>query len=147
MNEVLGGGQGPQPRKMWLGRRPNHKPNPNQAEKNEGPSKARLASIERMMAATEELEERSKDSPRLAGFPRKPVMRHMSRIDVGISKGLCVQPSCSRAALISSAPSGAPCAPEVPCLAGEPYPIMVRQAIRTGLVAVCADDSAWAISV
>ena len=32
MNEVLGGGQGPQPRKMWLGRRPNHKPNPNQAE-------------------------------------------------------------------------------------------------------------------
>jgi len=75
MNEVLGGGQGPQPRKMWLGRRPNHKPNPNQAEKNEGPSKARLASIERMMAATEELEERSKDSPRLAGFPRKPVMR------------------------------------------------------------------------
>ena len=66
VDEVLGGGKSPQPRKTWLGGRPHHKPTPNHAEKNEGPSKARLASIERMMAATEELEERSKDSPRLA---------------------------------------------------------------------------------
>ena len=62
VDEVLGGGKRPQPRKTWLGGRPK----PNHAGKNEGPSKARLASIERMMAATEELEERSKDSPRLA---------------------------------------------------------------------------------
>ena len=64
VDEVLGGGKRPQLRKTWLGGRPNH--NPNHAGKNEGPSKAHLASIERMMAATEELEERSKDSPRLA---------------------------------------------------------------------------------
>ena len=64
VDEVLGGGKRPQLRKTWLGGRPNHKPN--HAGRNEGPSKAHLASIERMMAATEELEERSKDSPRLA---------------------------------------------------------------------------------
>jgi hypothetical protein len=35
-------------------------------KKNEGPSKAQLAAIEGMVSATEELEEQSKDSPRLA---------------------------------------------------------------------------------
>ena len=44
-----------------------------------------------------------------------------------------VQPSFSRAPLISSAPSGEPCADALPALVGAPKPMVVLQAISTGL--------------
>ena len=64
-DEFPRGGKGREPQKMWLGAGPKHKPTPNHAEKNnEGPSQAQLAAIEGMVAATEELEERSMGSER-----------------------------------------------------------------------------------
>ena len=53
-------------------------------------------------------------------------------MSAGTSKGGEVQPSRSRAALISSAPRGEPWAFSVPALVGAPKPMVVRQAIRVG---------------
>ncbi len=64
----------------------------------------------------------------------------------GISKAGAVQPSFSRVAATSAAPSAAPCTPCVPALFGAPKPIWVLQAISTGLSEFCALLSAAAIS-
>src|SRR5665213_1774223 len=58
-------------------------------------------------------------------FERSPALRHAPRISVGTSNGACVQPSFSRAPLISSTPSGEPCAEDLPDLVGAPKPMVV----------------------
>ena len=65
-----------------------------------------------------------------------------ARISAGTSKGGDVQPSRSRAPLISSAPSGEPWPLSVPALVGAPNPMVVRQAIRLGR----SDDFAHAMA-
>ena len=67
-------------------------------------------------------------------------------MSAGISNGAWVQPSFSRAPLISSAPSGEPCADALPALVGAPKPMVVLQAISTGLSDVCAFSSAAAMA-
>ena len=65
-------------------------------------------------------------------WPRAPSLRQPSSTGSGTSNGWYGQPSPSRAAAISSAPSGAPCAFSVPCRFGAPKPMTVRQAISDG---------------
>ena len=67
-------------------------------------------------------------------------------MSAGISNGACVQPSFSRAPLISSAPSGEPCADALPALLGAPKPMVVLQAIITGRSEACAFSSAAAMA-
>src|SRR5437764_12173016 len=67
-------------------------------------------------------------------------------MSAGTSNGGEVQPSFSRAPLISSAPSGEPCEPAVPDLVGAPKPIVVRQAIIEGLSAFRAASIGRAIA-
>ncbi len=57
----------------------------------------------------------------------------LGHVGSGISKGAAVQPSASRVACTSAAPSAAPCTSCVPALLGEPMPITVLQQIRVGL--------------
>src|SRR5262249_62132798 len=64
---------------------------------------------------------------------RPPIVRHAFMISAGTSNGGNVQPSVSRAPLISSAPSGEPCDFSEPCLVGAPNPILVLQAMSVGL--------------
>ena len=49
-------------------------------------------------------------------MPRAPAARQAASTSAGTSKGALVQPSLSRAPLISSAPSGSPCVEALPCL-------------------------------
>ncbi len=67
-------------------------------------------------------------------------------MSAGTSKAGELQPSFSRAPLISSAPSGEPCEPAVPALVGAPKPMVVRQAIIVGLSDVCAASNARAMA-
>ena len=69
-----------------------------------------------------------------------------SRTSVGIWNGASLQPSFSRAPLISSAPSGEPCELDLPALVGAPKPIVVLQAIIDGLSEVLAFSIAAAIA-
>src|SRR6185437_15917614 len=80
------------------------------------------------------------------GFERSPALRQAERISAGISNGAWFQLSFSRAPLISSAPSGEPCAEALPDLVGAPKPMMVLQAIRTGRSEFCAFAIADAIA-
>jgi len=81
-----------------------------------------------------------------AVLPAKAALRHISRTSAGMAKAPSVQPSCSRAPRISSAPSGAPWDFSVPALFGAPKPMMVRQAISEGRSLPCAFSSALAIA-
>ena len=67
-------------------------------------------------------------------------------IPSGISKGPWFQPSADFAAAASSAPSAAPWLAAVPAFFGAEKPMMVRQAMITGLRDFCAQLSAEAIS-
>ena len=79
-------------------------------------------------------------------LPWLPTARQLSNRSAGMSKASNGQSSAARAAAISVSPSGAPCTPEVPCLAGAPKPITVLQRIRLGrssaFAAVMAADTA-----
>ena len=55
-----------------------------------------------------------------SALPREPAARQAARIFRGISKGGLDQPSLSRAALTSSAPSASPWVAAVPALVGAP---------------------------
>src|SRR5665647_2428903 len=77
-----------------------------------------------------------------APFERSPALRHWLRISAGTSNGAAVQPSASRAPLISSAPSGEPCEDDLPALVGAPKPMVVLQAIMVGRSDFCA----WAMA-
>ena len=56
-----------------------------------------------------------------------------------LSRGLALAKSMSERSRISAAPSGAPWHSSLPCLLGEPRPMMVRQMISDGLpVSACA---------
>src|ERR1035437_332981 len=68
-----------------------------------------------------------------APFERSPALRQADRMSAGMSNGAWVQPSFSRAPLISSAPSGEPCDDALPALVGAPKPMVVLHAISTGL--------------
>src|SRR5664279_3349586 len=81
-----------------------------------------------------------------ASFERSPALRHADRMSAGISNGAWLQPSVERAPLISSAPSGEPCDEALPALLGAPKPMVVLQAIITGLLEPCAFSSAAAIA-
>src|SRR6478609_7789013 len=81
-----------------------------------------------------------------APFERAPAARQAFRMSAGTSNGAEVQPSVLRAPAISSAPSGDPCDFSDPCLVGAPNPILVLQAISTGLSEVCAFSNAALIA-
>ena len=77
-----------------------------------------------------------------ADLPFDPVSRQAFKISAGITKGATSQPSTLRATAISSAPSGEPCTPCVPCLLVAPKPMMVLHAIIEGRSACCAVSNA-----
>src|SRR5476651_429907 len=81
-----------------------------------------------------------------APFERSPALRQADRVSAGISNGAWVQPSVERAPLISSAPKGEPCDDALPALLGAPKPMVVLQAIITGLSDDCAFSSAAVIA-
>ncbi len=60
------------------------------------------------------------------------VASHAARISAGTSKGGELQPSASRVAATSAAPSAAPCTSWVPALWGLPLPMMVLQQTSVG---------------
>jgi ABC-type glycerol-3-phosphate transport system substrate-binding protein len=64
--------------------------------------------------------------------PASPSARQSARMSAGTTNGSAVQPRYSRAAAISSAPSGLPWTAEVPCLLGAPLPMTVLQATSDG---------------
>ena len=57
---------------------------------------------------------------------------HACRISSGITNGSCGQSMCLRVAATSASPSAAPCVASVPCLFGEPQPMMVLQQMSEG---------------
>src|SRR6476469_6307171 len=81
-----------------------------------------------------------------AVFERWPAARHCASTSAGIWNGASLQPSFSRAPLISSAPSGEPCDLDLPALVGAPGPAVVLQAIIEGLSDVRARSIAAAIA-
>src|ERR1039457_7377101 len=81
-----------------------------------------------------------------APFDRSPALRQADRMSGGMSNGAWLQPSFSRAPLISSAPSGEPCDDALPALVGAPKPMVVLHAIITGRSEFCAFAIADAIA-
>ncbi len=77
-----------------------------------------------------------------AALPLAPMARQSERISSGISKAGDGQCSSLRAPATSSAPGASLCAFCVPWRLGMPKPMMVLQAMRTGLSLFCAQCSA-----
>ena len=64
---------------------------------------------------------------------RAAALRQASSTSCGTEKGSAERPSAAFAPASSSAPSGSPCAFEVPARLGAPKPMMVLHAISDGL--------------
>ena len=76
---------------------------------------------------------------------RVPAINHSLLILSGISNGLYSQFNWAFVSSISSRPKGAPWADDLPCLFGEPKPILVLQAINVGLLDFWALEIAFDI--
>ena len=81
-----------------------------------------------------------------AALPLAPASRQAAAISFGMMKGAWDQPSASRAAATSSAPSGAPCEAAVPALVGAPSAMVVRQETSDGRGSASAASMARAMS-